>query len=66
VGSTPHIHAMTDDRDYLLCTEMDEVEGTYFDPAYFLRWIEAQRVGLWMWVEWAQPMYGPGMGMYRE
>jgi hypothetical protein len=40
--------------------EMSEqnVEGTIFDPVYFLRHWEETRGALWVWSEWAQPMYG--------
>jgi len=31
-------------------TETD-IEGTPFDADYFWRWIEAQRVGCWFWLE---------------
>jgi len=40
-----HITPMKDD---FLLTELN-VEGTFFDPEYMLRYWEAQQVGLWFW-----------------
>jgi len=52
----PHITDMIDD-DLFLLTEVD-VAGTWMDPAYMLRYWEETRGALWVWAEWAQPMYG--------
>jgi len=35
-------------KDDFLLTELN-VEGTFFDPEYMLRYWEAQQVGLWFW-----------------
>jgi hypothetical protein len=43
-----------------------DIEGTCMDPEYMLRHWEETRGTLWFWAEWAQPMYGQGMGMYRD
>jgi len=52
-----HIQRMNDEDISMLLTEVD-VEGTWMDPVYMLRWWEETRGALWVWEEWAQPMYG--------
>ena len=41
-------HYMTGMEDDFLLSETN-VEGTFFDPEYMLRFWEAQQVGLWFW-----------------
>jgi hypothetical protein len=44
---------MTAEMDLLSETN---VEGTFFDPAYMLRWWEETRGALWHWSDWETAM----------